>query len=337
MLMLKTENIKITIIKKSSEIGVVNNEVDESCNLSVGDSWRIEGGKKPEGFCQAAWDSIISYSSNILGHVSRTNCEGADQGDFYIVSCCNGLSPVLMKIESLEQEECFGNEILKDEMSFQPQNWEFVQSIDGELEIKSYIGDTMLSGNVSIPESVGEKIITSFGKKLFYECKEIQKVIIPETVVKLGDAAFCICNSLSEINFPVGLKEIPPDCFNECGFRRLNIPSSIKRIGRGAFINNRKLEEIYLPESLEEISLMTFAGCCAMRKVVLPESLKRIGNGAFSGCTSLEEVDIPLGVNYIGSMAFLSCNNLRKAVIHNNNVEICDMAFSEHTEIIYQS
>ncbi len=208
-------------------------------------------------------------------------------------------------------------------------------SSDG-LCLNSYIGANELTGEITIPNLIDNRRVTSVGNRAFYECKRIEQVELGENIERLGDAAFCICNSLRRINFPSRLKEISSDCFNECGFKELIIPDTIKRIKRGAFVNNRELERIELPNGIQKIELMCFAGCKKLKSITIPESVRVIEDGVFSGCESLETVKFPAGIEKIGTMAFLSCRQL-KSVELPAGVELGDMSFPENTEIHYLS
>ena len=211
--------------------------------------------------------------------------------------------------------------------------WAF-EECEGGVRILAYTGGDELKGTVEIPSVIGGRPVTALGSRLFYECKHIEEVIIPDTVSCIGDAAFCICNSLRSINFPPGLTQIPADCFNECGFTSLVIPDSVTRIRRGAFVNNRKLEEIVLPSGLTEIELMTFAGCKSLRRVVIPSGVKKIADGAFNDCGALSEVILPEELSEIGMMAFLACRSLKSVSIPGSVTVIGDIAFPESTELI---
>ena len=208
-------------------------------------------------------------------------------------------------------------------------------SSDG-LCLISYIGTNELTGKVVIPNLIDDRRVTAVGNRAFYESKRIESVELGENIERFGNAAFCICNSLRRINFPSKIKEIPSDCFNECGFKELIIPDTIKRIRRGAFINNRELERIELPNGIQKIELMCFAGCKKLKSITIPESVRVIEDGAFSGCESLEAVEFSAGIEKIGTMAFLACRQL-KSVELPAGVELGDMSFSENTEINYLS
>ena len=93
------KKVKITILKT-----MLNEDLAKEygiCGLKACDY------AKPEGFCDEAWKAIYQYVF-ALAH-------GADKGLFYygdwikepgvaIVSCNDGLRPVIMKLEATEEE-----------------------------------------------------------------------------------------------------------------------------------------------------------------------------------------------------------------------------------------
>ena len=64
-----------------------------------------------------------------------------------------------------------------------------------------------VSGNVSIPETLGGKSVTAIGCCAFYFCDDITGVTIPSCVRKIEDKAFYGMGGLSSI-------EIPPSVTN---------------------------------------------------------------------------------------------------------------------------
>lgn len=215
-----------------------------------------------------------------------------------------------------------------------PGVWHWDEMDGNSIVLTGYIGEDILDRDIVIPAALCGHNVAGLGRKIFYKYKMITGVQLPDSITSAGDAAFCICNSLERFGFSRGMEEIPPDFFNECGFRELDMPEWIKHIRRGAFINNRELERVELPDGLEEIELMTFSGCSSLKAVSLPSKLKTIGTGAFSGCRSLEEIELPEGLESIGDMAFLSCTALRKVRLPGSVKSVGDMAFPEDTKII---
>jgi len=96
-------------------------------------------------------------------------------------------------------------------------------------------------------------------------------VVIPDSVVRIGESAFERCSGIQSVTFPSGVTEISSHAFFLC----------------------RCLEKIKLPDTLVEIGYYCFEDCSALKQVTLPETVKTIGNWAFQGCTGLEVINIP--------------------------------------------
>ena len=212
--------------------------------------------------------------------------------------------------------------------------WEYAENADGSLTLLAYTGADPDLKELNIPDSIDGKPVRALGKKLCYEFKKLQKVVLPEGLQKLGDAAFCICNSLTEINFPASIQEIAPDCFNEClGFEELELPATIKSIRRGAFLNCRNLRQIELPPDITQLEMMTFSGCRSLESIKLPEGVKAIGDSVFCDCGSLRQVVLPEGLEKIGMMTFLSCKSLAEVFVPASVNSIGELAFPAATVI----
>ena len=94
------KKVKITILKT-----MLNEDLAKEYGICGGDVFYADYAK-PEGFCDEAWKAIYQYVF-ALAH-------GADKGLFYygdwikepgvaIVSCNDGLRPVIMKLEATEE------------------------------------------------------------------------------------------------------------------------------------------------------------------------------------------------------------------------------------------
>ena len=109
------------------------------------------------------------------------------------------------------------------------------------------------------------------------EKKVFKSVALPNSLIEIGDHAFCKCKWLKEIK----------------------IPNSVKSIGDWAFEDCRNLKEIKIPNSVKSIGFKAFYGCSSLQTVNIPDSVERIGDWAFSGCSSLQTVNIPNSVESI--------------------------------------
>ena len=118
----------------------------------------------------------------------------------------------------------------------------------------------------------------------------IKSIIIPSTVVVIGQEAFMYCKSLTNVKLCEGLERI--DC--------------------GAFQFCSSLEEINIPNTVKTISDITFWDCSRLKKVELNEGLIEIQPFAFEGCTSLASITIPSSVNFISNKSFFACTRLAR-------------------------
>ena len=80
------------------------NPMEHACDMREGQVFVVDGWKKPEGFCDSAWDSLSPFVM-ALAHGG---------GDFYdgwmknkksvMISCNDGFRPVSFLIEALEED-----------------------------------------------------------------------------------------------------------------------------------------------------------------------------------------------------------------------------------------
>ena len=121
----------------------------------------------------------------------------------------------------------------------------------------------------------------------FMSCN-LRSIIIPNSVVSIGDSAFSWCDSLTSITIPDGVTFIHDFAFDSCS----------------------ELESVMIGDSVTIIGNGAFYGCSSLTSVTIPDSVTAIGNRAFNGCDSLTSITIPDSVTYIGDYAFYSCDSL---------------------------
>ena len=109
--------------------------------------------------------------------------------------------------------------------------------------------------------------ITSIGAMSFYGFDRLTKVVLPDTVTRIGKNAFYE-SSVNEINFPPALTEIGSSAFNKCkNLVTLNFNSALVTIGAGAFQD-----------------------CTGVKRVKLTDALSLIDGNAFNRCDGIESV-----------------------------------------------
>ena len=167
------------------------------------------------------------------------------------------------------------------------------------------------TGILTIPETINGYTVTTIGNSAFYDCRNLQAVIIPNSVTTIGGHAFYNCDGLTSIT----------------------IPGSVTKIGSYAFYCCDNISEIILPNSITAINENTFAMCENLQKITIPNSVTQIDYQAFEYCNKLTSIVIPEGVTSIGSFAFGYCRNLNTVVLPSSILQISSHFFYNCTGI----
>lgn len=98
-------NCKITVMKMARYDDLIQkyeNPIEHTCDLQMGQVFISEGGQKPQGLCDSAWESMQTFVKELA--------EGG--GNFYdgwmkneksaMISCNDGFRPVSFYIEVIE-------------------------------------------------------------------------------------------------------------------------------------------------------------------------------------------------------------------------------------------
>ena len=131
--------------------------------------------------------------------------------------------------------------------------------------------------HIKFPESLLEIADDSFRHWL------LEDVALPDSVRKIGNAAFSQCYKLKQVTLPSAISEIPSYCFESCSaLEHIVVPDGVTKIGRWAFRECKNLSYIGISDTLETIDFEAFYGCNNIEEIVLPSSIKSIGAGCFT-------------------------------------------------------
>lgn len=205
---------------------------------------------------------------------------------------------------------------------------------DGTYEIFKFLGfDTV---ELVVPGEICGKKVSQVGKEAYKACKEINKLIISEGIVKIDDGAFTNCMSLSEVMLPDSLHEIGTGddksingAFENTAIKEIRLPKNIIFIGQSTFMRCRKLKSIVLPDNIKKIEDFTFRACDSLESVSLSEGISIIGKKAFSGCVSLTSINFPKNLNIIEEEAFDRCKKLDIVALPSSTKRVNMKAFIE--------
>lgn len=151
--------------------------------------------------------------------------------------------------------------------------------------------------------------VTSIGNSAF-DSKEFVSVSIPENVETIEKEAFAYCKRLRTVILPNSLVLIGDWAFGQLvegtgELETITIPESVKTIGMSAFAcTNLKKVEIL---GNAEVGDFAFSACSQLKDVF--SEAKAIGYRAFAFCDSLFGVGLRY-VKNIGDEAFLGCPNV---------------------------
>ena len=131
--------------------------------------------------------------------------------------------------------------------------------------------------------------------KQFINCA-FERVVIPDTVRKIGNYAFSNCKDLREVVIADGsrLETIESYCFSGCEIAIFTAPASLRTIEPHAFEECKNLQWVSLNEGLETIDWCCFARS-SLERINLPDSLKRLYSNAFYECDRLKTVELSTG------------------------------------------
>ena len=188
-----------------------------------------------------------------------------------------------------------------------------------------------LDGNYLIKKDT--KIICDWA---FEGCTSLRSLVVPESVISIGESAFDGCTSLSSLVIPNRLVSIKGNLF--CGwYGELKCLSSFFIYENNVLFDENKSTIIsfrdqdatsyVIPAGVTSIGNSAFYGCSSLSSLVIPDSVTSIGNSAFYGCSSLRSLVIPNGVTSIGDRAFECCSSLSSLIIPNSVTSIGNSAF----------
>lgn len=149
--------------------------------------------------------------------------------------------------------------------------------------------------------------LKSINRNAFWNCKGIEKIIIPRSVTRIGYNPFAGCENLiidgenGNFIFKDGF------VYDKDGSHLLC--ATDRAVGRNCRI----------PDNVTHINRGVFSGCVSLEKIDF-NKVTYIDKSSFTNCISLTELYIPDAVTYIGEWAFAYCINLKKTSIKQGTV-----------------
>ena len=195
----------------------------------------------------------------------------------------------------------------------------------------TYVEDSLFSGCVSLTDVDLGKGITKIFSDMFYNCKSLESLTIPEQIEQLVNP-FDGCTSLKNIYFKakdiswVGGLSLP-------SLTNIVIGSTVESLPDRAFSGYKYLENVTFENGLLVLPNECFKNCTGLKSITLPDSMMSVGKSAFENCYNIKSVTFSKNLNTISPSAFKGCSSIESLNFNDNLREIGSNAFENCTSV----
>ncbi|MBQ8702758.1 MAG: leucine-rich repeat domain-containing protein [Bacteroidales bacterium] len=179
----------------------------------------------------------------------------------------------------------------------------------------SWNGYTAPTGVLTIPATVVNEgnsySVTAVDRMAFQYCYGLTGVVIPGSVVSIGQRAFAEDTLLASVTLQEGVQRIDMMAFISCTrLDTIELPSTLTRIAVSAFENTAYYNN---SENWNEDKVLTLGqwvlkvGNLAEGTVQIEEGLVGLANNALLYCRYVDKVLLPVTMRIIGDGAFKEC------------------------------
>ena len=198
-----------------------------------------------------------------------------------------------------------------------------------------YVSREIFSGCVSLTDVDLGKGITSISFGMFYNCKSLESLTIPEQIEYLGgyeQDPFDGCTSLK--NLYLKAKNISFIRYLKLpSLTNIVIASTVDSLPDGAFSGYNYIENVTFENGLMVLPDSCFKNCTSLKNITLPDSMMSVGKSAFENCYNIKSVTFSENLNTIDDSAFKGCSSIENLSFNKNLREIGNNAFEECSSV----
>jgi len=186
-------------------------------------------------------------------------------------------------------------------------------------------------GSVTIPTVIDGLPVRVIGNAAFQNngqaTNPITSVVIPNSVVTVGDNAFAGVAGLRSVTIGNRVTSIGASAFEDCtGLIALTIPNRVTSVGAYAFSDASSLTSLRIGNHVRSIGSYAFFGTSSLASVTIGSGVTSIGANAFQG-SGLTSVRLPAGLTSIGDIAFSGSARLTSVTFTGNAPSVGVLAF----------
>ena len=206
----------------------------------------------------------------------------------------------------------------------------------------TYVEDSLFSGCISLTDVDLGKGITVITNGMFYNCKNLESLTIPEQIERFYDRYSYTGNS-SDKPFEgcVNLKNIYFKAKDISLVRYLSLPSltnivigsTVESLPDRAFSGYKYLENVTFENGLLVLPNECFKNCTGLKSITLPDSMMSVGKSAFENCYNIKSVTFSENLNTIADSAYKGCSSIENLSFNKNLREIGNNAFEECSSV----
>ena len=225
---------------------------------------------------------------------------------------------------------------------YQCGNYTYLVLENGSAKITKFESWMESPTTLTIPEELDGHPVMAIGDLTFSEWEYVKNtttVILPESIISIGDNAFMYCGAMTTINIPAAVKYLGANPFAYCDSLTTIMVSSehpdLIIVDDVLYSKADKRLICYpcglpsksfsIPKGVESIGKDAFAGSY-LENIILPDSILSIEDAAFGFCNYITDITLPDSITYIGASPFWNCENLASIKVSANHpyLEVID-------------
>ncbi len=233
-------------------------------------------------------------------------------------------------VKDFELEQNESGWTLTKYVGFDVENMEIPSEIDGKKI--TAIGKSLFSDNKILRTVKIQSGIERIKESAFEKCDNLTNVELPNTLKEIDDNAFDFC-SIQDIIFPNTLEKIGSAAFScNLKLKKIILPNSVIELGEAAFISCCEIYDVVLSQNLKTIPMSAFNDCKKLTHIHFPERLECIEESAFES-SHIKTLTIPANIKKIGKCAFKQCCLESVFILPGSNVNLGEGAFLNNDDL----